>query len=118
MVGKSRTVEGGSGGSSVNQATPAEELLGSVFDSAREGLRESLSPEEYEKRRHDFVFHLADVREDVARLAELLADPTKHDEEAASALVIGILYHAIPHLNAAGRLLLDHIDDPFAGPGK
>jgi hypothetical protein len=97
-----------------NQTTPVEELLGSLFDGAREGLRQSLSAEEYEKRRHDFAFHLTDIREDVLRLAELLTQPTKHDEEAASADIIGILYHVIPHLNAAGRLLLDQIHDPFA----
>jgi hypothetical protein len=97
-----------------NRSTPFEDLLGKVFDGAQDGLRESLTPEEYERRRHDFVFHLAEIREDVAKLSELLARPGELDEEAASTLLIGILYHTVPHLNAAGRLLLDHINDPFA----
>ena len=94
----------------------ADELLGKIFDSAREGLRGELSAEEYERRRHDFIFHFCDLRDDVVRLAQWLADPDILDEEAASTLIIGFLYHAIPHLNAAGRLLLDKIDDPFAEP--
>jgi hypothetical protein len=118
MVSKNRPVESGFGKSHVNRVAPAEELLGQVFDSAREGLRATLPPDEYEKMRHDFAFHLSDVREDLVRLADLLAEPHKLDEKAASALVIGILYHAIPHLNAAGRLLLDQINDPFADQAK
>jgi hypothetical protein len=102
----------------MNQVAHAEELLAKVFDGAREGLRAELSRDEYERRRHEFVFHLGDAREDLARLAELLAEPDKLDEEAASALIIGFLYHAVPHLNAACRLLLDHIDDPFAEDAK
>jgi hypothetical protein len=44
----------------------------------------------------------------------LVEGPEQLDAEAASALVIGFLYHVVPHLNAAGRLLLDEISDPFA----
>jgi hypothetical protein len=91
-----------------------EQLLGRVFDSAREGLREILDPQEYEKRRHDFIFHMADWKDDLERLADLYNHPERRDEDAASTLVIGFLYHVIPHLNAAGRLLLDEIGDPFS----
>jgi hypothetical protein len=92
-----------------------ERLLGLIFDGAREGLREELDPDEYQKRRHDFVFHLADWQDDLERLATLFKHPDQQDEDSASELVIGFLYHVIPHLNAAGRLLLDEVKDPFAG---
>jgi hypothetical protein len=92
-----------------------ERLLASIFDGAREGLREELTPDEYEKRRHDFVFHLTDWRDDLERFAALFQHPDHQDEDSASELIIGFLYHVIPHLNAAGKLLLDEINDPFAG---
>jgi hypothetical protein len=91
-----------------------EQLLGRVFDGAREGLREDLDPEEYEKRKHDFIFHMTDWKDDLERLAALFNNPDPQGEEAASVLLIGFLYHAVPHLNAAGRLLLDDIGDPFS----
>ncbi len=93
-----------------------EQLLGRVFDGAREGLRENVDPREYEKRKHDFVFHMTDWSGDLERLAALFDQPDQWDEESASALVIGFLYHVIPHLNAAGRLLLDGVGDPFEQP--
>jgi hypothetical protein len=91
-----------------------EHLLGQVFDGAREGDRETLDAEEYERRRHDFVFHMTDWRDDLERLADLFRHPEQQDEESASVFLIGFLYHVIPHLNAAGRLLLDEIGDPFS----
>jgi hypothetical protein len=90
-----------------------EHLLGQVFDEAREGLRESLDPAEYEKRRQDFVFHMTDWKRDLEQLTHLFRNPDQSNEEAASTLVIGFLYHVLPHLNAAGRLLLDDVADPF-----
>ncbi len=114
MVRKNRPVESGAAQPNVSSTLPAEELLHKIFDGAREGLRAELAPQEYEKLRHDFVFHLSEVRDDAARLAALLTEPDKLDEATAATLLIGILYHAIPHLNAAGRLLLDRISDPFA----
>ena len=90
-----------------------EQLLGQVFDEAREGLRETLDPEEYERRRHEFIFHMTDWREELEQLVELFKHPEQQDQESASVFLIGFLYHVIPHLNAAGRLLLDEIGDPF-----
>jgi hypothetical protein len=91
-----------------------EQLLGKVFDNAREGLREVLDPQEYEKRRHDFIFHMADWKDDLERLADLFNNPDQKDVETATLLVIGFLYHVAPHLDVAGRLLLDEIGDPFS----
>jgi hypothetical protein len=95
-------------------SSKVEQLLACVFDGAREGLREELAPEEYENRQHDFVFHMTDWQDDLQRLTDLFKNPDKYDEETASTLVIGFLYHVVPHLNAAGRLLLDEIGDPFS----
>jgi hypothetical protein len=51
---------------------------------------------------------MTDWSEDLFRLAELYEHPDKFDRAAAARLVAGFLTHAIPHLRAAGRLLLDH----------
>jgi hypothetical protein len=91
-----------------------EQLLGRVFDGAREGLREELDHEEYVKRKHDFIFHMSDWKGDLEGLAALFNNPDQ-DEDTASVLLIGFLYHAVPHLNAAARLLLDDVGDPFSG---
>ena len=91
-----------------------EQLMSRVFDSAREGLREKVDPDAYEKRRHDFVFHMTDWHSDLEQLVELYKNPDKYDEDSASTFLIGFLYHVIPHLNAAGRLLLDKVSSPFS----
>lgn len=118
MAGENGGVEGEVGELNMSQRTQVEELLGEVFDGAREGLRSELPPEEYERRRHDFVFHMVDWKDDLERLAHLFKKPEGLDAEGASNLLIGFLYHVVPHLNAAGRLLLDKIDDPFDDPGS
>jgi hypothetical protein len=87
-----------------------------LFDGAREGLRAEVSADEYKRRRQDFVFHVTEVADDFAEMAQWLAHPDTLSDEEASTLVIGFLYHAVPHLNSAGRLLLDKIDDPFVEP--
>jgi hypothetical protein len=97
----------------MSQIGQLEELLGKLFDGVREGLRAELPPDEYERRRHEFVFHMTDWKDDLERLAELFKHPDRQDEEAVSTLLIGFLYHVVPHVTAAGRLLLDRIDDPF-----
>ena len=101
----------------MNQTTQIEELLGRVFDDVREGLRAELPLDEYERRRHEFVFHMTDCKDDLDRLAKWFGNPECQEEEASSTLLIGFLYHVVPHLNAAGRLLLDRIDDPFTESG-
>ena|SRR5260370_5259612 len=91
-----------------------QELFAEVFDGAREGLRKELDPTEYEKRRHDFVFHMTDWRKDIDQLYDIINNPGSYDEDSASRILIGFLYHVIPHLSAAGRLLLDDIPDAFS----
>jgi hypothetical protein len=90
------------------------DLFGRVFDSHREDLRTELPPDEYERRRHAFVFHLTDWLEDLDWFSDLTKNPDGPDPDAAEVRLVGLLYHVIPHLGAAGRLLLDHVPDPFA----
>ncbi len=91
-----------------------EQLLGQVFDYCQEDLQDEISPTEYEKRRHEFAFHMLDWPKDLEFLSRLFANPEGHDIRATSISLIAFLYHVIPHLNAAGRLLLDEVPDPFA----
>src|SRR5256885_2114404 len=102
----------------MSKVTHLEELLGKVFDGAREGLRAELPSDEYEKQRHDFVFHMLDWQDDLKRLSHLFDNPEDLNEEAAAVFLIGFLYHVLPHLSTAGRLLLDEIPDPFAGTSE
>jgi hypothetical protein len=64
-------------------------------------------------RRDEFVFHMMDWIDDMERLRALYRSPVR-DATSASEVVVGFLYHVVPHLNAAGRLLLDEIPDRFA----
>ena len=99
----------------ISATTELVELLNRVFDRVREGcLPESEDASRYEAWRRDFVFHLTDWIADIERLRGLFASPRNYDVEAASTLIVSFLIHVIPHLNAAGRLLLDEISDPFA----
>jgi len=63
-------------------------------------------------RREEFVFHMTDWTTDLRRLTKLYASPSD-DSSSAGTTVASFLYHAIPHLNAAGRLLLDSVPDAF-----
>lgn len=91
-----------------------EQLLAEVFDGMHSGLRKEVGRKEYERRRYDFDFHMTDWETDLRELVEIFDHPDKWTEESASPLIIGLLYHVIPHLKAAGRLLLDEIPDAFA----
>ncbi len=64
--------------------------------------------------REEFVFHMTDWLDDLDSLFETYKNPEKISNEAAGNAVCGFLIHALPHLMAAGRLLLDEISDPFA----
>jgi hypothetical protein len=91
-----------------------KELFGRIYDNGREGERRQLGAKEYERRRHDFVFHMTDWLDDLYDLNKLCRHPEDADVEKATIFVMGLLYHALPHLTTAGRLLLDTISDPFA----
>ncbi len=93
----------------MNQTDKLQKFLGEVFDSCQDE-----SSADHDQRRHDFVFHMTDWKADLLRFADLVRHPEKIDSADASEFVIGFLYHVVPHLNAAGRMLLDRIPDPFA----
>ncbi len=91
-----------------------KQLMGEVFDAVREGIKESENSETCEKLRSEFVFHMTDWASDLEKLTNLYKHPEKSEIDPACNLVIGFLYHVIPHLNAAGHLLLGEIPDAFA----
>jgi hypothetical protein len=72
-------------------------------------------PAANKKCRQDFVFHMVDWQEDLQRLAELYQHPEKFNAESAGTIVAGFLYHAIPHLREAGRLMLDYDPEDVFG---
>jgi hypothetical protein len=88
-------------------------LLAKVFDDLREGLRKEERATTYAELRQDFVFHMTDWLNDLSKLYEMYQHPEKVRLDDASLGVMGFLYHVIPHLSAAGRLLLDEIPDAF-----
>jgi hypothetical protein len=67
--------------------------------------------------RADFVFHMIDWDDDLKKLFQLYRHPSKYSAKDAGRLIAGFLYHVIPHLNAAGRLLLGDVSDPFLKGG-
>jgi hypothetical protein len=91
-----------------------ERILGEVFDDFRDDLRKTESAADYETKKFDFVFHMTDWLGDLKELNELYEHPERADVQKTCILLIGLLSHVIPHLNAAGRLFLDEIPDPFA----
>ncbi len=93
----------------VSLDSPLGKLLAHIYDD----FHERKSSKSYAQKRRDFVFHMTDWKSDLGKLVNLLLHPEKHDRDAAGVIVAGFLYHAIPHLKAAGRLLLDKIPDAF-----
>ena len=89
--------------------TEIKKLLGQIFDT----FQEVEHPEERIRQKQEFVFHMTDWTSDLKKIAGLYQNPKKLGPDA-SKIVVAFLYHAIPHLNAAGRLLLDRIPDPFS----
>ena len=90
-----------------------ESTLGELFDSQREEWKEKLTGQEFDRLRHEFIFHMTDWLSDLQQFAAWVKHPESLDDNAASALVMGFLYHVVPHISAAGRLLIGRIDDPF-----
>lgn len=95
-----------------------ENLLSRVFDEAQDGLLQEVDAETYERIKREFLFHMTDWTIDLTDLASLYQHPDSADLSGACRVVIGFLYHVIPHLKAAGRLLLDEIPDAFTDQDK
>jgi hypothetical protein len=89
-----------------------DQLLRQVFGEVRDRAEPG-----YEKHCDDFVFHMTDWLHDMEGLQRLYRELNDSSTDAAE-FVIGFLCHVIPHLNAAGRLLLGEISDPFKHEGE
>jgi hypothetical protein len=89
-----------------------ESLLRAVFGELREEGHRGFA-----ERRDQFVFHMTDWLDDIEELMALLGSENA-TKEAAARQIVGFLYHVTPHLNAAGRLLLDGVPDPFGEDGR
>jgi hypothetical protein len=93
-------------------------LLGRVFDYEWRGQKKEWGKDEYDRRRFGFIFHMSDWLTDLRELQQLFDDPKKATVKDAWDTVFGFLIHVIPHLNAAGRLFVDEMGDPFAEAAK
>jgi hypothetical protein len=90
--------------------TPNKELvalLSAVYDQFNEGTAT------VSEARQDFVFHMTDWLHNLKALKAIYDRPGQVDQEAAGKAIASFLYHVIPHLSAAGRLLLGEIPDAF-----
>ena len=86
-----------------------EQMLAQIFDE----LQEIDDPVKYTRAKEDFVFHMVDWIHNLEELFQLYMTPQKYDTATREKIVIGFLYHVIPHLNTAGSLLLGDIPNPF-----
>jgi hypothetical protein len=96
----------GSDSSKQPLATPTKELknkLAAVYNQFN-----SAQARDRKQRSDWFVFHMTDWLDDLRKLENLYAHPDEFSNEAAGDVVAGVLYHALNHLTAAARLLLDY----------
>jgi hypothetical protein len=91
-----------------------EQLLGQTFDA----FRDVEGAADHATKKAEFIFHMTDWMSDLETLAALYKNPNMMDQKAARRFIFGFLVHVIPHLNEAGRLMLDEIADPFADKGR
>jgi hypothetical protein len=92
--------------------------LEKLFDQWQGSRRRSMSAADYRRLRYDFAFHMTDWLGDLRKVHAIFFDPKNVSQKSVDDAVVGFLFHAIPHLNAAGRLLLEDIPDAFANHYK
>ena len=90
------------------------ELMRKVFDELREGVREEVSPQKYQELRESFAFHMSDWAGDIEEARKLRNQCATISSAEAAERVVGLLYHLIPHLTEAGKLLLDGVVSEIA----
>src|SRR5262245_53397433 len=88
-------------------------VLEKVFDRMYSETRSKKS-NRYQEYRADFGFHMTDWLGNLRNLDDFYRHPEEDSPKQASPMIIGALYHMIPHLSAAGRILLEDIPDAFA----
>jgi hypothetical protein len=86
-----------------------KQLLAAVYDQFQKAEDRKVNG----RWRRNFVFHMTDWSHDLSALARLYEHPGQFDKEQAGKIVAAFLYHAIPHLKAAGRLMLDYCPEDF-----
>ncbi|MFN4260720.1 MAG: hypothetical protein ACK4RK_15595 [Gemmataceae bacterium] len=103
-----------------NGLTPTETNLTNILiPTPSEALKEKLASvynyfnsvqkrKVHTQRREWFVFHMTDWLHDFEKLQQLYDHPESVSDEEANEIVAGLLYHAVNHLLAASRLLLQH----------
>jgi len=84
-------------------------MFETLFDSLRQGVRDSVSATEYLEMKDRFVFNMVECQEDFQQIAGLYAEPENRDPDSATELFVGFFYHVVPHLNNACKLLLDGV---------
>lgn len=62
--------------------------------------------------REDFAFHIVECIDDFEDLLSIFQKTVT--AESATRELVGFLYHVVPHLNAATRILLGGVPDTFA----
>jgi hypothetical protein len=87
-------------------------IIQAMLDRVFDDFQSHDDEERHELAKQQFVFHMTDWAEDLFALCKLYARPSDSDPDAGRTIA-RFLYHVIPHLNAAGRLLLDQVPDPF-----
>ena len=86
-----------------------QKLLASIYHQ----FQKLDNPSADARAKQDFVFHMTDWLEDLWRLTAIYEHPETFDRRTAGHDLARFLYHVIPHLKAAGRLLLNDIPDAF-----
>jgi len=57
------------------------------------------------QRATDFCFHMADWKQDLIELAEVMNHPESVSDERFEEVILGFLIHASGHINAATKLI-------------
>lgn len=84
-------------------------LLGKAFLLAR-----GTQDENFERQKWNFVFHMTDWYDDLETLHQLFSSPTQWNADDACEFLVGFLAHAVPHLDAAAKLMLGDVANPFS----
>src|SRR5262245_26865841 len=84
-------------------STQLKRLMARIFDQHQK----LDDPKKNALAREEFVFHMTDWLHDLELLTEVYAHPEVVDRKEAGHAVYGFLIHALGHLMAAGRLVMD-----------
>jgi len=96
----------------VTRPTPSPELvrcLQAVFNHWQT-IKNPVKRAEYSR---EFVFHMTDWMAELEGLARFFRHPDKFAAKQAELVVFWLFTHALPHISAAGRIMLGELSDPF-----